>query len=95
MAEVIPVAKVEGPPRCASVLGDIVHQEGYVVISNVFSQPEGDGWWGDMIKDLNLLYKTNNNVIIFNGTDKSNDNHRFSKGLRLRSVCLYYYYPKP
>ena len=81
VAEEIPVAEELHPPVYASqfdnqVLGDIVHQEAYVTISDVLIPPKDDGWWSDMVKDLNTLFNTNNNVTIFNGTGKSNDNHR-------------------
>ena len=81
VAEVITVAEELHPPVYASqfanqVLSDIVHQEeGYVTISDVLIPPKDDGWWPDMVKDLNTLFNTNNNVTIFNGTGKSNDNH--------------------
>ena len=81
VAEVITVVEELHPPVYVSqfanqVLSDIVHQEGYVTISDVLIPPKDDGWWPDMVKDLNTLFNTNNNVTIFNGTGKSNDNHR-------------------
>ena len=59
-----------------TVLRDVVHQQGYVIISDVVKPPKDDGWWRDMVKDLNTLFNTNNNVSIFNGMGKKNDNHR-------------------
>ena len=58
------------------VLGDVVHVEGYVIIPNVIKTPKDNGWWKDMVEDLHALYNTNNNVTIFNGVGKTNDNRR-------------------
>ena len=58
------------------VLGDVVHVEGYVIIPNVIKAPKDNGWWKVMVEDLHALYNTNNNVTIFNGVGKINDNKR-------------------
>ena len=57
------------------VLADVVQQEGFVIISDVLSMPSDNGWWETIGKDLKKLYNTNNNVTIFNGRHK-NDNQR-------------------
>ena len=67
LASPIPEAKDVVPPETTlvkQVLGDIVQQEGYVIISNVMKAPGDDGWWRDMIEDLNTLQNTNNNVTV-------------------------------
>ena len=52
VAETIPVAEELHPPVIATqfvnqVLTDIVHQEGYVITSDVVIPPKDDGWWCD------------------------------------------------
>ena len=58
------------------VLGDVVKQSGYVIISNVLTPPKEEEWWSLLSADVNSLKDTNNCVSIFNGLAKKNDHNR-------------------
>lgn len=49
----------------------MIHQSGYVIISDVFKLPTEKGWWEMLKDDVEKLRGTNNCVPIFNGSKKN------------------------
>ena len=80
----IVISDDEDTTDVSGVIKDVVHQSGYVIIPELFMQPEiyvGENWWTNLCMDLKILEGTNNYVPIFNQPGKTNDG--------LRSMLLF------